>query len=203
MEGWKKYGIAAMCLVLLGVAAYVAVLPTAYQAGAVVADKVVYSEDGSVELASKSPDALQYTGVLCVGARLDGIYYDYGCRHNIITSKGRNMLAWSVEGNGTALVLNKLGVGNSSAGQVAADTDLANLYTNCGLSIATVTPYSPGVGNWSVNNVFTSTCTNIVANTTGIYNTTTAGNLFAEANYTSVTLNINDQLNLTYNMWVQ
>ena len=59
-----------------------------------------------------------------------------------------------------------------------------------------------GTGNWSISHTWTSSCDGRIINATGIYNATAVGKLFAEANFTSVTLNNGDQLTITYYTWV-
>jgi hypothetical protein len=150
-------------------------------------------------------DVVHYTGVACVSAMQSGVYHDYGCQHNLITTQGKDLIKWAMIANATSgtIKLDKIGIANITSPQLASDVDLGNLRAGCGLGIATGTlaSGSPGAANWSSTYTWTSSCDGAVINATGIYNTTSTGHLFAEANFTSITLNNLDQLTINYFMW--
>lgn len=183
MEKWK-YGISLLLIAIVGI--------SMYSLGGI----------GS----SAIGDGLQYTGIACVTAVQGGVFKDYGCQHNLITTEGKDLIKWAMTANATApsIKLDKIGIANITSPQLATDVNLGNLRAGCNLDINTTTlgTGSPAVGNWSSAHTWTSDCDGAVINATGIYNTTSTGHLFAQANFTSVTLNIGDQLTVTYYLWV-
>lgn len=123
---------------------------------------------------------------------------------------------------------NVISIGMINNSQIATDRCLANQtgagagcddFTGNGLSPATGTVAevrgsgSIDFGNVSITNTFTCTlCSSQIINATGLYNSTTnsgSGNntnvgalsLFAEANFTTATLQTNDQINVTWFIW--
>lgn len=125
--------------------------------------------------------------------------------HNVFYNIGANNTR-DILGNGASYgAFNNISLCNASAGcttPAAAASETFNQYSSCGLSPAAGT-YATVVssnGNWTINKVFTATCDNILTNTTRLMNST--GGLFAGAAFTIVTLQTNDQLNLTWNNWV-
>lgn len=144
---------------------------------------------------------LHYEGMACVTAIVSGEKVDLGCKHNIITTGGKNMIRDSAMGVNWNK-LNRLAIANNTVAQGASDTSLQGIYSTCDLGIQSVTPLLIGTGNWSVNYTWTSSCDSTYVNATGIYNETTATALFAETTFTTVTLNTNDQLQIIYYTWV-
>jgi hypothetical protein len=149
-------------------------------------------------------DSLHYNNIVCVSAVQGGVYHDYGCTHNMFTTRGKWLLGWLIADNGTTGQITKIGISNVSATNMQlSDTDLYGLYgAGCGLGIATDLPVSIAAGNWSINNTWTDSGCTTVVNATGVYPSSSSGNLIAEANFTSVTLNNGDQLTVTYNQSV-
>lgn len=148
---------------------------------------------------------LQYTGIACIQKiSKDGVVIDYGCRHNLITNKGLEMVKTALNGTVGNWELTNLTVGGNTSAMAATDTDLANIFSTNGLSPATATYTRIGTGNSSLNYQWTVTTAQSIVNSTGIYNTTGAGgNLFSEASWTpTTTLQIGDKLNITYYWWV-
>ncbi|HLC39879.1 MAG TPA: hypothetical protein VJJ76_03285 [archaeon] len=134
--------------------------------------------------------------------------------------QGINVTSLGVTGNGTAP--GQTGTDRCIAnGTLGAAGSGCNDYTNNGLqpavgSVFDVVGGPSDFGNISISKVFTCTqCTNTGINATGLYNSTTvtAGganstsvgglSLFAEANFTSATLQTNDQINVTWFVWTQ
>lgn len=182
MEKWK-YGIPVLLVfAVVGVYMYSAGMPTGIS------------------------DGLHYTGIACITTVQSGVFHDYGCQHNLITKQGQDQIKWAMQSNATAGTINldTLGIANSTSPQLATDVDLNGLRVGCDLGIAVSTQGTgtPAVGNWSLAHTWTSACDGAIVNATGIYNTTSTGHLFAEANFTSVTLNNGDQLTVTYYTWV-
>jgi hypothetical protein len=140
---------------------------------------------------------LKYTGVACIYKNDQLI----GCYHNLITNQGKNFIKQDMMGT-VAITLNKLAIANSTTAQSAADTSLAGEWSTCGLARATGTLTDIGIGNWSINYVWTSTCDNAIVNATGIYNETGTTVLFAETTFPTTTLMNGDKINVTYYTWV-
>lgn len=180
MEKWK-YGIPLLLIAIAGVYMYSAGMPTGIS------------------------DGLHYTGIACITAVQSGVFHDYGCQHNLITTRGLNLIKFNMMGVNQTIKVGTLAIANSTSPQLITDTELNNQETvaGCGLANVSSTLTDIGTGNWSVSHTWTSACNGRIINATGIYNTTAVGNLFAEANFTSVTLNNGDQLTVTYYTWVQ
>ncbi len=125
--------------------------------------------------------------------------------HNLITNIGKEMIQNSVglvtgtlATNATFQVL-----GNNSA-PVVGDTTLNGLISNCGLAGkgGAYTENTVSSGNWTISSTWTSTCNNEVVNSTGLYNMSSAGQLFAGTTFTSTTLQVNDQITTNYTVWI-
>jgi hypothetical protein len=142
-------------------------------------------------------DNLKYTGVACIYKNDQLI----GCYHNLITNRGKDLIKLDMMGQ-AEVTLDQLALANNTVAQSATDTNLQGEWTTCGLARATGTLTSIGIGNWSINYVWTSTCDNVIVNATGIYNTTAPGNLFAETTFPTTTLMNGDKINVTYYTWV-
>jgi hypothetical protein len=105
-------------------------------------------------------------------------------------------------GTGSATPITKIAVANNTVAQSAADTSLQGEWTTCGLAAATGTYVSAGTGAWNITYQWTSTCDNVIVNATGLYNATGTNQLFAETTFTTVTLQTNDKLNVTWGLTV-
>jgi len=127
-----------------------------------------------------------------------------GQNHNLITNIGKDMIKLAT-GNPTSIVTNATVqvLGNTSAPAVG-DTTLSGIISNCGLTGKPGSYSSNGAsnGNWTLSSTWTSTCNNLVVNTTGLYNMTTSGNLFAGTSFTSTTLQSGDVITVNYTVWV-
>jgi hypothetical protein len=148
-----------------------------------------------------STEGLKYNGMVCVGATLSGKYYDLGCRHNLITNVGKDHIK-TASGQGAAIRHDKIAVANNTVAQAATDTTLQGEWTTCGLAAATGTYSSAGTGAWNITYQWTSSCDSVIVNATGLYNATGTNQLFAETTFTSVTLQTNDKLNVTWGLQV-
>jgi len=175
------------------------------------AQTIIYASTGlavndKVDISAYRPtNQILYTGIACLQViRSDGTKEPEECKHNIITNRGLTFLKMSVNGSWGTTNLNTLALGNATAAQAATDTALGGLYTGtCNLSAAAATyaGLSPN-GNSSLNYLFTTNCSTVYVNATGIYNATTSGNLFAETTFSTKTLNSGDQINETYYWWI-
>jgi len=150
--------------------------------------------------------------------------------HNVYTNMGMNATAAYLFCGGIATCTalqpyDVISVGIVNYSQTASDTCLnnataagkictdwtANGLTQAAGTVAFVSSPALTGGNTSITKTFTCTsCSNTVINGTGLYNTTTTCSsstagcvMFAEANFTSATLQTNDQINVTWYIWTQ
>jgi len=151
--------------------------------------------------------SLDWTGIVCPEViRVDGTLERLECSHNAITTEGKNHIKVALGDNQVGATAFKYqAVGNGTATAVG-DTVLNSEIADCGLARAAGTYVSHGDGNWSQTYQWTSTCNNLVVNTTGLFNHTAAGaadTILADADFSaSVTLQSGDKLNVTYITWV-
>lgn len=186
MESKWKYGIVLLLIAVVGFSVYSA---------------------GALSPQAGIGDGIHHEGVFHIVQRRNWVVISDVWTPNFITNRGKDLIKMALTANSTPITLNVIGLGNVTGGnQLVTDTELYNLYSVCGLTNGTGTQASQSPnGNWSVAKTFTYTgagCISNVVNITGIYNTSTIGNLFAEANFTSVTLNTGDQITITYHTWV-
>jgi len=149
------------------------------------------------------------------------------CSHNVYTNMGKNTTAQYLFGaSATKTAFTVISVGIANYSQTATDTCLDNstaagkictewqangLQPAAGTYAEVVAGGGLDYGNVSITKTFTCTsCSSTVVNATGLYNNTNlcmaniAGCvLFAEANFTSATLQTNDQINVTWFIWTQ
>jgi len=154
---------------------------------------------------SSEGTSIQYHSEVCVYKNNELIE----CGHNLLTAGGKDWIR-DLIGNwvGGSTAAKNIGIANSSTGCVDAQT-LDGLTpaaaTNAG-TMPIAGDYSVvSTGNWSVSKVFTALETIDNVNATALYNSTSEGGatvLFACNNFTSVSLSANDQLNITWNIWV-
>lgn len=144
-------------------------------------------------------EGLRYDGWVCVYKNNELVQ----CKHNLITNAGKTLL----EGVSQAKVINvtKVAVANSTSAQGAGDTTLAGEWTTCGLAAAPGNFADAGTGAWNVSYQWTVTgagCSDVIVNATGLHNWTGSNQLFAETTFTTVTLQTNDRLNVTWGLEV-
>ncbi len=151
---------------------------------------------------------VEWNGIVCPTViKADGNIETMDCSHNTITTEGKNHIRKALGNNELgATAFKYLAVGNGTAA-AAGDTSLNSEITDCGLARAAGTYTADAVaGNWSQQYQWTSTCDNIIVNTTGLFNASTAGatdTILADADFSaSVTLQTGDKLNVTYITWV-
>ena len=158
---------------------------------------------------------IHYGSVVCVKSTtgLDE------CTHNIVVNNGLDLLKNVLGGQQRNMNATWVAVGNSTP-LLPTDTKLngefvpyAGSATACGLLNATGTYVNAGTGAWNITYTFTSSCNNVVVNATALYNSSTGGTgsplypgltptLFAEANFTQTTLQISDQINVTWGIYI-
>jgi hypothetical protein len=125
------------------------------------------------------------------------------CTHNTMMNAGLNWTRDAIGNAGTAGSMKNIAVGNTTTAETE-QASLAGEIAECGLERAAGTYSVVGTGNWSISKLFTTTgCAGIIVNTTGLFNATSSGVMFAGKNFTNpVTLQIGDQLNVTWYVWV-
>ena len=147
----------------------------------------------------------KYTGVSCVKIiRKNGVIEDLGCDHNVLYNSGKDLIEELLGNTGSGGPVKNITLCNATAGcgtPVADASETWNEITTCGLESAQGTYSSIGVGNWSIQHTFTSTCDNVETNVTRIRNS--AGTNLAGRSFTLATLQNGDQLQITWYIWVQ
>ena len=145
---------------------------------------------------------LQYKGQVCVYKNNELV----DCNHNILVTTGKTQIQ-NLLGIGLSAPVTRISVGNGTASQAVEDTTLDSEIADCGLAATTGTYVATGTaGAWNITYQWTvsgcGTTPNEVVNTTGLYNATGSGQLFAETTFTGVTLQNNDKLNVTWGLTV-
>lgn len=162
-----------------------------------------------VQISSTLPSGvINYHSNVCVSHGRDGKTLFQECKSNVFTTRGKNMARdilgyWgNVTGSGIPTFI---AIGNESVAAVG-DTALDQEYSDSGLTRAagTYITDTANTGNWSIQKTFTSTVANKDVNGTGLFNNSGTDNsgLFAINNFTKVTLQNNDQINVTWTIWV-
>ena len=160
-----------------------------------------------------------HAGFVCVEVyRVDGSKEFLGCHHNLYSNYGKNATRQIFFGAGGSAAFNVISTGIENATIAATDRCIAN-QTGAGAfckdwnanglqpAVGTVSEVRGGpndFGNVSITKTFTCmNCANTPINATGLYNSTalTDLSLFAEANFTTATLQTNDQINITFFIW--
>lgn len=149
--------------------------------------------------------AIGYSSAVCKEViRADGKKEDLGCRHNLFTNYGKNITRDLLGTYSNLAAVNYIALANNTSAPAATDVSLSGEYTACGVSraAATYNTQAASHGNWSMSKVFTSTCDSVVVVETGLYNSSSGNTLFAETGFTNATLQTNDQINITWFIWV-
>ncbi|MHA1971480.1 MAG: hypothetical protein ACTSW1_00725 [Candidatus Hodarchaeales archaeon] len=140
--------------------------------------------------------------------RADGTVEDLGCGHNTYMNVGKNVTSSQLFSKPTAAsatnIVDTIVLGNGSSAENAALTSHPGKITDCGLTEASVTwSMVPGSdGNVTASHEWTSTCDNVVVNTTGLETHAGDDKYFAGKDFTaSTTLQANDKLNVTWYVW--
>jgi len=163
-----------------------------------------------VNVINPSGKGLKYGSNVCVHKNGELVQ----CGPNTLTNAGMNfiedqLISSTVSNISFIALCNTSNVSTDGGGDgckqvTTASTVLNGEYQTCGLERAQGTYASEGTGNFSYAYTFTSGCNNLVTNGTGLFNDTNgiSGILFAANNFTSVTLQTNDQLTVTWYVWV-
>lgn len=179
-----------------------------YELGIILVFLAVIVITASVQIGQVTPQVqgLVWNSEVCIYKNNELIQ----CKPNILCTGGKN---WTRDCIGKfecgATNFSIIALGNISTGsQSASDTTLANEWTTCNLGrkageYTELTGSSDG--NWTVSAVWTANTNGCVVNTTALFNSTAAppsGIMFAQNNFTTVNLQANDQINVTWTIWV-
>lgn len=157
-----------------------------------------------------SEGGLNYGSSVCI--HKNGELID--CKPNTLTDIGKEMIETLLTTtNGAVLdtiaLCNSTNVTGDGGGDgceqpQAGDTYLDGEYYSCGLARAAGSLADQGTGNFSYAHTFTATCDGLMTNVTALYNKTGAvgSTYFAGNNFTGVTLDTDDQLTVTWYVWV-
>lgn len=126
-------------------------------------------------------------------------WINLGCKKNIITNAGLNHVELLM-GVGLNSPVRWLALGNCSAPTLTS-TSLDCEQTDCGLARTAGTYFDLGNGWWEINTTFTYTCSvTRIINTTGNFNASTGGILYAGGTIPTITLTSSgDQIRLRHN----
>jgi len=141
-------------------------------------------------------EGIRYHSMVCVYKNGELIQ----CDHNVLTNNGKDLIQSYLSG-GAGAAVDYIALGNGSA-PTSTSTTLDNEITTSGLARAQGSVSSVGTGNWSLNHQWTSTGDNIVVNTTALFNASSGGTMFAGNEFTDVTLQKDDKINVTWWVWV-
>jgi hypothetical protein len=129
------------------------------------------------------------------------------CRHNLVSDGGKDFLkeCLGTGACGAPTAFTNMTLANCTVSQAPGQTELCGGqdWTSCGMGPDDPTDgptySSAGTGAWNVSATWTSTCDNVIVNATALYNNTL---MFAQNNFTTVTLMSSDQINVTWGIWV-
>jgi hypothetical protein len=127
------------------------------------------------------------------------------CSHNVLYNTGKDLIKTYLgdTGGGTDEV-DQIELCNATAGCGVPSAGKGEAYTalsGCGVDTATGTyNTNAGNGNWSISATFQASCDNIQTNVTRLKNSGATD--FAGNNFSMVTLQTNDIINVTWTIWV-
>jgi hypothetical protein len=128
------------------------------------------------------------------------------CKPNILCNGGKDFIrdclgtaaCGTTPGNFTWIALGNV---TGTEAQGAGNTTLENEWTSCDLTRMDGAYTQIGTGNWSLSHVWTASGTCMV-NSTGLFNASSGDTLFAQNNFSTVNLQNQDQINVTWTIWV-
>jgi hypothetical protein len=149
---------------------------------------------------SAQDQGLQYHSSVCIYKNNELV----DCSSNLLYDSGKDLIKTALGDTGSGDPVQNITLCNATAGcgvPVAGGGETYNEYTSCGLTAGNGAYNSIGTGNWSISKVFTASCDNLQTNVTRLKNANGVTN-FAGNNFTMVTLQTNDQINVTWTIWV-
>ena len=149
---------------------------------------------------SSQDQGLQYHSQVCVYKNSELV----DCSSNLLYDDGKDLIEQYLgDTGGTSDEVDQIQLCNATAGcgQPQADAgETFNALNSCGMAQATGGYNNIGTGNWSISQTFQASCDNIQTNLTRLRNS--AGTNFAGNNFTLVTLQTDDIVNVTWTIWV-
>ena len=155
---------------------------------------------------------ISYEASVCTTHTRDGVELMSECSHNLFTDSGRNATRDILGTSVNLSAFNYIALCNMTASAESPpcleprvnDTELEGEYSAGGLSraLSTYTELSATAGNWTISTTFTATADDLTTNTTGLFNDSALGILFAENTFTTVTLQTDDQLTINWTIQV-
>lgn len=179
------------------------VIPAMILALAILA--IVFSVPAS-QGTNNQGQSIQYHASVCKTLIYpNGTRQSLGCSPNVLFNTGADAimtyLGTNTKTDGQPV---KIALCNATAGcatPTAAGTESYHEFTSCGLTSATGTYNSNGVGNWSIAHTFTASCNNLVTNVTRLeFNGTTV--YFSGNNFSTTTLQSTDELSINWTIAV-
>lgn len=149
---------------------------------------------------SAQAQGVQYHSDVCVYKNDELI----DCSHNILYNTGKELIE-DLLGDNTGTSADYIQLCNATAGCGVPQADAGETYNAlnaCGLAQAQGI-YNGGLtgsGNWSISQTFQASCDNVQTNVTRLR--TSGGTNFAGNNFTLVTLQTDDIVNVTWTIWV-
>jgi len=126
------------------------------------------------------------------------------CSPNVLYNTGAEMIEQHLGNEVAADAFDWIELCNASTSAceapVAEKTEAYSEITACNLGAQAGTYASIGNGNWTISAVFTSNCDNVLTNVTRLRNN--AGDDLAGNNFSLVTLQTQDLINVTWTIWV-
>jgi len=152
-------------------------------------------------------EGIKYKGRVCVNYKdVDtGTWEELGCSINLITNIGKEFVEDQLTNPQTANTTKYISLSNTSTSPSASWTKLPDEFTSLGLSRAECTITDMGTGHFNCTHTFTATGSANNVQVAGLnWNSTSDsdGNLFAAATFTSVNLEANDQLQVTWEITI-
>ena len=156
----------------------------------------------AINSAIQANSLLTYHSQVCVYKNGEEV----GCSHNVLYNTGKNMIRTflgDTGGDGNEVDVIELCNASSSGScgtPVAAKSESYTALSGCGMDAASGSYAALAQdGNWSISHVFTSLCDNVLTNATRLGNTSED---FAGNSFSLVTLQTDDQINVTWTIWV-
>ena len=148
-----------------------------------------------------SAQGINYNAEVCVYKNNELV----DCSHNVLYDSGRDLIkTYLGDTGGSSDEVDQIELCNATAGcgapTAAKSGDTYNALSGCGMDETTGAYNSIGTGNWTISATFQASCDNVLTNVTRLRNTNNDD--FAGNNFSLVTLQTNDIINVTWTIWV-
>lgn len=147
-------------------------------------------------------DSIKYNAEVCVYKNNELVQ----CSHNTLTDAGKNAIR-DYLGQGGAAAFDYIALANNtkSTDYAVTNTSMSGEQTCCGLARAQGAYVAVGGanGNWTISKVFTCETEAVSeVNHTALFNASSTGTILAYNGFVPVDLQVDDQLNITWTLWV-